>query len=85
MSSDSVRDDLVARIQQRLGDRLTRTVVDDEGRGWVVYAIPARDYDRRTGPCLVFESVEVIRRLRTCPDNWYELSEEDLYTLSLHP
>jgi hypothetical protein len=85
MNPHQIRNDPVSRIQERLTDRLTRTVIDEDGRGWVVYAMPAPDYDRRSGMCLVFETIEVIRKVRVCPPNWYELSEVELYALSLTP
>ena len=49
---------------------------------WLVYELPPPAFDRRRGPSLVFESEDVMRRVRQYPQNWRELSDEDLFTLS---
>lgn len=67
------------------GDRSCRALRSDDGREWAVYTIPAANYDRRGGLCLLFDSVDVMRRLRDFPDNWYELPDAELYALSLRP
>lgn len=50
-----------------------------EGERWLVYELlPA--YDRR-GASLVFESENVVRRVRDYPGNWRELADADLLPL----
>lgn len=68
-----------------LGDRPYRALLAEDGRQWAVYTIPAANYDRRGGLCLLFDSADVMRRLRDFPDNWYELPDAELYALSLRP
>jgi hypothetical protein len=60
----------------------TRRVVVD-GEPWVIREVPAPTFDRRGGTHLVFESEHVMRRLRTFPANWHELSDTRLFELSL--
>ena len=48
---------------------------------WLVYE-HAPLLDRRRGLTLVFESDEVMRRVRSFPANWRELSDQQLYALS---
>lgn len=40
-------------------------------------------YDRR-GPTLVFESENIVRRVRSYPSNWRELPDMELFALSWH-
>lgn len=47
-----------------------------EGERWVVYEVVSA-YDRR-GASLVFESENVVRRVRDYPANWRELPDADL-------
>lgn len=39
--------------------------------------------DRRAGRSLIFESDEIVRRVREYPADWFDLAEEALYRLSL--
>lgn len=55
-------------------DESRRLEVD--GELWLVYEL-GPPYDRR-GPSLVFESVNLIRRVRNFPSNWRDLSDSDL-------
>jgi hypothetical protein len=41
------------------------------------------DYDRRGGTSLIFESTDIVRRVRNFPADWTELSDPALYELSL--
>lgn len=66
------------RFAQREGAR--RLIAD--GMAWLVFELPASAYDRRAGPSLVFESDDTMRRVRTFPANWRELSDADLWALS---
>jgi hypothetical protein len=66
------------RQAQRAGAR--RLVI--EGMAWLVYELPASDYDRRARPSLVFESDGSMRRVRTFPENWRDLSDTELAALS---
>ena len=52
------------------------------GEEWEVFEAPLPSYDRRSGFCLIFESRDVIRRVRNYPSNWYELSEGELRDVS---
>jgi hypothetical protein len=45
--------------------------------------MPAADFDRRHGATLVFEAPDVMRRVRTYPKEWRELTDEQLYEVSL--
>lgn len=54
-----------------------------EGRQWSVREVTVPDYDRRGGTNLIFENPEVMRRVRAFPPNWRELSDAELYSLSL--
>lgn len=58
---------------------LTRNFVAD-GALWTVRLRPS-GYDRRR-PDLVFESEDVIRRVRSYPDEWHEFTDEELFALS---
>jgi hypothetical protein len=39
--------------------------------------------DRRTGRSLIFETDEIIRRVRDYPVAWFDLTDDELYRLSL--
>jgi hypothetical protein len=49
---------------------------------WRVYELGPASYDRRGSNTLVFESEGVIRRVRNYPENWRDLSVEELVALS---
>ncbi|HKW47797.1 MAG TPA: hypothetical protein VJN70_10140 [Gemmatimonadaceae bacterium] len=46
------------------------------GEVWLVYELPSQ-YDRR-GPSLVFESENVVRRVRNFPPDWLHVADTDL-------
>lgn len=54
-----------------------------DGQSWTVREVPAPSFDRRGGTHLLFESLEVIRRVRAFPSNWLELDDAALYALCL--
>lgn len=56
--------------------------ISSDGAFWLVYELPAKAYDRRQAPSLVFESDQVVRRVRDYPANWRDLSDDDLLALS---
>ena len=56
-----------------------RTFFDDAGRVWRVH--PAGAGSRNSS--LVFESHDIIRRVRSYPDDWTELPDDELLALSL--
>ena len=58
--------------------------VDHAGRHWRVYESRLGQYDRRSRPHLIFESSEVVRRVREFPTSWYDLPDADLMRLSEH-
>jgi hypothetical protein len=72
--------ELVLWAARRSGARLLLI----EGNRWFVYELPAA-LDRRYKPSLVFESDTVIRRVRSFPQNWRELADDALATLSWAP
>ena len=49
---------------------------------WLVYELPAAPFDRRSIPSLVFESEHTMRRVRTFPAHWRDLSQPELWALS---
>jgi hypothetical protein len=53
-----------------------------EGSLWLVREVRAPSFDRRGGTHLLFESDNVMRRLRIFPVNWYDLGDDELYALS---
>jgi hypothetical protein len=59
-----------------------REFMDDEGTRWRVKEMPFSLYDRRRGRSLIFWSDGAVRRVRDYPDDWHELSDEDLMRLS---
>ncbi|HTI63569.1 MAG TPA: hypothetical protein VL524_08655 [Gemmatimonadaceae bacterium] len=58
-----------------------RTVHCDDGQ-WRVYEIESGPYDRRSGRSLIFESDGVLRRVRSYPTEWRELSDTELMEVS---
>lgn len=46
--------------------------VDAGGESWVVREIPAPSFDRRGGTHLLFESEQIVRRVRFFPADWME-------------
>jgi hypothetical protein len=60
-----------------------RSIRDETGRWWKVREIVASDYDRRGSRALVFETADIMRRVRHFPPNWRELTDAELYALSL--
>ena len=61
-------------------DRRRRVTID--GEHWVVREIDAPTFDRRGGRHLIFECSSLFRRVRVFPENWYELDDETLFSLS---
>lgn len=57
-----------------------RVIVVNDVR-WLVYE-HAPALDRRSAPTLVFESDEVMRRVREFPHDWRNWTDEALYELS---
>lgn len=60
----------------------TRRIFAD-GEVWVVREVQAPAFDRRAGTHLIFEGVDVMRRVRRFPADWIFLPDDDLYALSL--
>ena len=56
-----------------------RLLITSDGMRWLVYELDLRAY--RDGASLVFESENVVRRLRTFPAAWRELSDAKLADL----
>ncbi len=60
----------------------TRRIFAD-GEVWIVREVPAPAFDRRGSTHLIFEGLDVMRRVRVFPSDWMTLAEDDLYALSL--
>ena len=58
----------------------TRCVLDAAGTFWTVCEV-AYALDRRSGRSLVFESEVAVRRVRSYPEEWHTLSDEQLARL----
>jgi hypothetical protein len=56
-------------VVQRIGGR---GLVAD-GKTWSVYEMNGID-----DPSLIFESLKIVRRVRTFPTNWHDLSDAEL-------
>ena len=67
--------------QIRKAQRTARQFIVDATR-WLVYELPPPSFDRRMTSTLVFESDEVIRKVRNFPNNWRDLSDDELFALS---
>lgn len=52
-----------------------------ENADWCVYELLSGEPSSDDGPCLVFESTKVVRRVRNYPLNWRELPEGELLRL----
>jgi hypothetical protein len=64
----------------RVHDGPVRVVQDLIGSRWRIYEMRPV-LDRRQGPVLVFESDDVVRRIRNCPDDWETMADQDLLAL----
>ena len=54
-----------------------------DGAQWRVREAEFPVQDRRTGRSLIFETDEIIRRVRDYPASWFNLPDDELYRLSL--
>jgi hypothetical protein len=61
---------------------MERSFLDAEGARWRVYEQAFGDYDRRSGMSLIFASESAVRRVRVYPEDWMELSDDELLALS---
>jgi hypothetical protein len=61
--------------------RAARQVVF-EGIPWLVYELAPAPFDRRNTTSLVFETENTVRRVRTFPAGWRDLSDDALVALS---
>ncbi len=76
--NDDAHDGTTRRAQERV-----RVILDDQYREWVVREVASAGYDRRRGISLVFVNEDIMRRVRAFPEDWFDLSDEELYALSL--
>jgi len=76
-----VYDRLAAEEWLRAARRAGRQICVDDVP-WLVYELPQAPFDRRSTPSLVFETEDTIRRIRAYPDDWRQLSDDDLFALS---
>jgi hypothetical protein len=58
-------------------------VIWGDGNQWRVREAEYPVEDRRSGRSLIFETDEIIRRVRDYPFDWFELPDDELYRLSL--
>lgn len=58
-----------------------RVIVDAQGEHWSVFE-HTPEYDRRSMPTLVFMSELIVRRVRSFPTDWLELSDGELFAVS---
>lgn len=63
-------------------DAPARRVLFVDGRYWRVYEHVAH-LDRRSTPALIFESDDVMRRVRRFPADWHTLDDHALFAVSL--
>ena len=70
-------------IEPQTSDTPVRILTDLDGRTWTVRELAPGRLDRRSGSTLVFDTDEIMRRIRVYPENWFDLSDADLYALSL--
>jgi hypothetical protein len=75
------QDRIAAAEWLRLARRAAREIFVD-GMPWLVYELPPGPFDRRTSPSLVFETETTVRRVRSYPPGWRDLSDADLFALS---
>lgn len=71
----------------RSSDRVVarRSYIDADGLTWEVREVAGSDVPGARGrSCLVFESPVVIRRVWDYPDDWRQMTPEDLAQLSWH-
>jgi hypothetical protein len=66
-------------------DTRTRRLLDSHGREWRVREAPPSPYDRRAACCLIFETVDMARRVRDYPPNWADRGDAFLLELCEHP
>jgi len=59
-----------------------RVFEDAEGNRWRVRESAFSPYDRRRGRSLIFWSDGAVRRVRDYPDDWHQLSDDELAQLS---
>ena len=59
-----------------------RVFEDAEGNRWRVRESPFSPYDRRRGRSLIFWSDGAVRRVRDYPDDWHQLTDDELAHLS---
>ena len=79
----SETDPVVGRIDS--GESPIRFITSADHRRWTVREMRSNQYDRRDARDLVFMARDIVRRVRSYPNEWYLLDDEQLYALSLSP
>ena len=74
MTNDAPKFVIAWDLRPRPGSRLMRIA----GELWAAY----EDESPKWGRSLIFESVRIVRRVRTYPPDWRELPDEQLYAVS---
>ena len=78
-----MRDDWLRAVRAAVQSaRITGRQIVVEGVAWLVYEIPADQFDRRSSSALIFESDDVMRRVRDYPADWRTLPDDALLALS---
>jgi hypothetical protein len=70
------------QVARRAALANARAMLTADGARWEVYEFVHPALDRRSGPVLVFESDTLMRLVRSFPENWRDLSDDDLLGLS---
>jgi hypothetical protein len=65
------------------GESRVRYITSADQRQWTVREMRSNLYDRRDARDLVFMARDIVRRVRNYPVDWYQLDDEQLFTLSL--
>ena len=78
-----MRDDWLRAVRAAVQSaRITGRQIVVEGVAWLVYEIPADQFDRRSSSALIFESDDIMRRVRDYPADWHTLPDDALLALS---
>lgn len=64
---------------RRLG---SRKILGPDGTAWLVQEVEDSRYSRRSTRSLVFSSDAAMRRVRSYPPTWMDLSDAQLFDLS---
>jgi hypothetical protein len=80
MATDGAANPLGGRLQRL---RVRHVADTASKRPWTVFEVRDSGYDRRGSLTLIFISDGIMRRVRSYPENWPELSDAELMLISL--